>query len=390
MDDAVLELGEFAAVPAVGGADKVAGDALQAVDVVAVAVGAFLESVGGILVAAIHAAVAVVVHRAVAHVVLVHQVHDIGDGFGIVGGIAINLHIEDVAAQGKGMVGRLDLGLMLGRALVIDRHVVAVGVVDLVGHAGDFAEVFTVAAGKLSAKALGWRGEHTVVVLIALAEVVDALTHVTDDFQAQLLRLVALAVVMADKGYQTLGKANIADAQRALVDDALYLVTGFEFVGAYPELRHEQGELLSHRGLLILVAVIQLTCGDFQHIVQLGKETVDAFLLVLDVHALDGKTHDIDGREREVATSDRRFLTEAVVEHASAASHCCQFILIALGVVGTPQFMMVIGGIKIDKIREETACRHLASQLVQVIVGVLGLVAHTRLLFPNLDGEDGG
>ena len=36
MDNAVLEFGEFAAVPSVGGADEVAGDTLQAVDVVAV------------------------------------------------------------------------------------------------------------------------------------------------------------------------------------------------------------------------------------------------------------------------------------------------------------------------------------------------------------------
>ena len=98
MNHTVLEFGEFAAVPSVGGADEVAGDALQAVDVVAVANGALLKTLGSILIAAVHTAVAVVVHRAIAHVVLVHQIHDCRDGLGIVGSVAVNLDVEDVAA----------------------------------------------------------------------------------------------------------------------------------------------------------------------------------------------------------------------------------------------------------------------------------------------------
>ena len=62
VDNAVLEFGKFTAVPAIGGADEVAGDALQAVDVVSVALGAFLKAVGGILISTVHATVAVMVH----------------------------------------------------------------------------------------------------------------------------------------------------------------------------------------------------------------------------------------------------------------------------------------------------------------------------------------
>ena len=43
MDDTVFELSEFGAVPAVGCTDEIAGDALKCVDVVGVAVRAFLE-----------------------------------------------------------------------------------------------------------------------------------------------------------------------------------------------------------------------------------------------------------------------------------------------------------------------------------------------------------
>ena len=114
MDNAVLELGELAAVPAVGGADQVASDALQAVDVVTVAAGALVKVLGGILVAAIHAAVTVVVHRAIAHVVLVHQINDMGNSLGVMGGIAIDLDIEDVAATGQLVIGSFHLGFVLG------------------------------------------------------------------------------------------------------------------------------------------------------------------------------------------------------------------------------------------------------------------------------------
>ena len=167
MDDAVLELGKFAAIPTVGGADEVTSDALQSVDIMTVAVGALLKALGGILVAAVHATVAVVVDRAVTHVVLVHEVHNIGNCLGVVGGITVNLDVEDVATTGQFVIGSLNLGLVLGRALVIDRHVVAVGVIDLVGHTGDLAEVLTVAASEFAAEALGGRGKDAIVVLVA-------------------------------------------------------------------------------------------------------------------------------------------------------------------------------------------------------------------------------
>ena len=59
---AVAELGELAAVPAAGRADQVAGNALELVDVLSAAVRALGEALLGILEAAVHAAVAVVVH----------------------------------------------------------------------------------------------------------------------------------------------------------------------------------------------------------------------------------------------------------------------------------------------------------------------------------------
>ncbi len=50
--------------------------------------------------------------------------------------------------------------------------------------------------------------------------------------------------------------------------------------------------------------------------------------------------------------------------------------------------MEVVGGVEVDKVGEETAGRHLAGQLVQVVVGVGGQVTDAAFLLPNLDGED--
>ncbi len=108
MHYAVGELGEFGFVPAVGGADEVAGDALQLVDVVAAAVGALGERFLRVLISAAHAAVAVVVHGAVADVVGVHEVNDVGNGLRIVRSVAVDLHVEDVSASGEPVVGALD------------------------------------------------------------------------------------------------------------------------------------------------------------------------------------------------------------------------------------------------------------------------------------------
>ena len=72
VDDAVIELGQFSFVPALGGTYKITGDALQFIYVVASTLGTNGQFLLGILVAAIHTAVAIVIYRAVTDIVLVH------------------------------------------------------------------------------------------------------------------------------------------------------------------------------------------------------------------------------------------------------------------------------------------------------------------------------
>lgn len=139
-----------------------------------------------------------------------------------------------------------------------------------------------------------------------------------------------------------------------------------------------------------LHALVQLACGHFEHTIQLGKEPGDALFFVFDVHALNAQTDDVDGRERDVAASDGGLRSETVFEYTGTASHGSNFMLVAFRVIGFPVLALVEGGVQVQEVREETPCRHLAGQLVEVVVAVFRQVAHTPFLFPYLDGEDGG
>ena len=165
VDDAVLEFGQFRAVPPVSGAHEVAGDSLQPVYPVAVAFRAFLKVFVGIFEAAVHAAVPVVVHGAVSHVVFVHEVHYCHYCLLIVGGVAVYLHIENMSAARQAMVRGLDFCLVLRCAVIIYRHMVGIGVVFLVRDAGDDSEFLPVGFGEPACEAFRRSGEHTEVVL---------------------------------------------------------------------------------------------------------------------------------------------------------------------------------------------------------------------------------
>ena len=114
MCHAIIQLRQLTTVPAVGGTHQITRDTLEFVDVGRAAFRAALQMVVGILVAAVHTTVTVVVHAAIAHVQLVHHIHHAHDYLWVVGGIAVNLHVEDMSATGHLMIGSLNLGLMTG------------------------------------------------------------------------------------------------------------------------------------------------------------------------------------------------------------------------------------------------------------------------------------
>ena len=218
----VVQLCQLGLVPAVGGTNEVTCDALEAVYVVAAAAGALVHYLLGILIAAIHAAVACVVHRAITDVELVHHVHDVHDCLGVVCSIAVYLHVEDVAAAGQCMVWSLYLSLVQGRALVVHGHVVGVGIVVLVSNAGNDAELLLVILGEAARKTLGRSGQNAVVMLVAVAELQHTVAHVGNDLQAQFLTLLALAMVLAGEGNEALCQTDETNTQCTLVDNGSY------------------------------------------------------------------------------------------------------------------------------------------------------------------------
>ena len=124
MDYAVIQFGKFGVVPTVGRSDEVAGDALQTVDVVTVAVRTLLKILLSVFISAVHAAVAVMVDRGVTDVVLVHKVDNIGNRLRIVGCIAVNLHIEYMTTASQVVIRSLDFSLMARRTMIVDRDMV--------------------------------------------------------------------------------------------------------------------------------------------------------------------------------------------------------------------------------------------------------------------------
>ena len=155
-----------------------------------------------------------------------------------------------------------------------------------------------------------------------------------------------------------------------MVDDAFDGILWLQPFCAHPEILHQQWELLSHRCLLELEALVELLGCDVEDVVELGKEHVDALLLVLDAHALDGEFHDIDGRETQVTTSDAGLLAPTVFEYTCAATHGRDFPLVTLRIVGTPLLVLVESSVEVEEVREETTGCYLAGQLVEVVVAI--------------------
>ena len=72
MHDSVVEFGYLTAVPAIGPTYQITRDALENIDIMRVANRTFGQTFSCILISAIHAAVAIVVHRTLADIIFVH------------------------------------------------------------------------------------------------------------------------------------------------------------------------------------------------------------------------------------------------------------------------------------------------------------------------------
>ena len=165
----------------------------------------------GILVAAVHAAVAVVVHTAVTHIQLVHHVYHTHYHLWVVCGVAVYLYIEYVSATCQVVVWSLNLSLVACRTLVVNGHVVRVCVIVAIGNTLNNAKLLTVNLCESSTKALGWCCQDTIVMQIFLREIVCTITHIGNYLHTKFLCLSTLTMMMSDKSLQTLCQTDEAN-----------------------------------------------------------------------------------------------------------------------------------------------------------------------------------
>ena len=219
---------------------------------------------------------------------------------------------------------------------------IRVGVIVTICHTRDDAKLLTVLFRELTAQTLGRRCQHRVVMMILLTEIIHAITHIGDDLQAQFLTLCTLAVMLARECHQTLSQSDETDTQRTLIDYALDSIVAFQLVSTDPKTLHQQRELLGEGGLLELETVVELLGSHFEHVVKLGKEHVDALLLILFLHTFDGQFHNIDSGKREVTTPDAGLRSKTVLKHTRTTAHRSHLVHIALRIVGSPVAVLIV------------------------------------------------
>ena len=322
------------------------------------------------------------VHRAVAHAGFLHAADDGLKGGQVAGGVAVHFHVGDVAGIGQGVVGRFPLDLIKGADVVIDRYMEAVGVVIPVGDALDLAEDLLVDADEAAGQALRRSGQQGEVEAGGLGLLVAALAHMADDLQAQLLGLVAFAVVDADQGLQGLGQADEAHGQGAVAQDVGHGIVRPQGLGIHPHaLAHEEG-IIAH-----LFAAL-----DLEAVEQLAEDQVDALIqhiveLVQVALGLQAQSRQVDGGEGQVAPAagDLAAGIVDVADDPGAAAHVGHFrVEVALFII-----LQIVGCVQEGEIGEQALGRGGHGQTEQVVVGIARIVADPLLDLEDLHREDG-
>ena len=385
--DAVPHLSVLGIVEAVKSADQVAGNPADpfkirvAVPFVAAAFRAGVLNDAGI--PAHRVAVDGVVDRAVTHAGLLHRADDRLKGFKVGGGIAVQLHIGDVAAVGQLVIGRLNRDLVERADVVIHRHVEGVGVVFPVGHAGDNPVFCLVHPDKAAGEALRRGGDQGEVQAVLLARFVHALAHVAHDLQAEVLGLAAFAVVRTDQSLEAFCQADEAQGQGAVLEHLPHFVVRAELVRVNPDpLPHQEG-VVAHLFLALdFKAFEQLADDEVDLAVEILKEPFDAPV------AADRDPGEVDRGEGEVAAAEHHLAVRVIGigHYAGTAAHIRHLgVRLPLTVV-----FEVEGGVNKGEVGEQPLGADPAGQLEQVVVRLPFVVVDAVLDLEDVDGEDGG
>ena len=152
-------------------------------------------------------------------------------------------------------------------------NVEAVRIVLAVGHALDHAVGFAVERYEAAGQTLCWRGEACEVETVLFALLVAEPANTAHDFQTQLLRFLAFAMMVTNQAFERFRQTDEADGQRALFEHLAHLVVRFQRLRALPHaLAHQEREVTRLSFALNLEAFEQLVAGLFEHEVQALEE----------------------------------------------------------------------------------------------------------------------
>ena len=107
-------------------------------------------------------------------------------------------------------------------------------------------------------------------------------------------------MVFAYKGNESFCKADETDSEGTLVDNGLDAVVFLKILTSEPECTHQERELFLEGCFLEIEPLTKLFCRNVHCPVEFFEEFADSLLLVLNAHALDGESYDIDGSEGKV------------------------------------------------------------------------------------------
>ena len=321
------------------------------------------------------------VDRTVSDARLFHASHYLFERFEIVRGVAVKLHITDMSRIGERMERRLYLYLVVRADVVVHGHVEGVGVIIPVGHARYYAVLLLVYAHEPARKSFGGGRDKPEVEPRLLRHSVEIFSHEPHDIHTEVERLLALAVVFARQRYERFGKTDESDRQSAVFEHFADFVVGAELLGIDPHaLSHEEREVLYSLFGLDLESVEQLLHDEIHLAFQFFEEPIHVAL------ALDRYTRQIDGGEREIASSVSD-LTRRIVYVAHDAGAAAHVRDLGLG-MSRLVILQVERRVYEREVGEQPLRADLTGELEQIVVGILLVVVHSFLDLEYVDRED--
>ena len=256
-----------------------------------------------------------------------------------------------------------------------------VGVVIAVGNARDDTVFLAVDPDEAAGQALCRSRDQREIQMVLLARLIHALAHMADDLKAEVLRLLALAVMTADERLKAFRKADEAERQRAVLQHLAYLIVRAELLRVDPHaLAHEERVVTHALSALNAEAIEQLVDDKVDLAVKILEEPVQIAVTA------DRDARQVDRRERQVAAAvgDLAGRVNDIGHDARAAAHVADLGLRMTGLV----IFQIERCVEEREVREHALGGNAAGELEQIVVRVAVVVVDAFLDLEDVDRED--